>query len=84
MKNIADVNLSTRGKDKLQIKLMVINFILGKTDEKNITEIKEEIKEKDKETIDSNHLRSYEDPFRLLSRNFREKLTCDQIKFLRY
>ena len=84
LENIVDVNLGTRGKDTLQFKLMAINSILGKIDEKSITEIKEETKEEDKEINDSHHLRSDEDPFNLQSRNLRDKLTCDQIKFLRY
>ena len=84
LENILDVNLSTRGKDTLQIKLMAINSVLWKIDEQCISEIREEIKEENKEINNSNHLEWDDDPFNLQNRNFNEKLTCDQIRFLRY
>ena len=65
LENILDVNLSTRGKDTLQIKLMAINSVLWKIDEQCISEIREEIKEENKEINNSNHLEWDEDPFNL-------------------
>ena len=79
--NIVYANLSTRRKNELQIKLMVINFALLKIDEKGIYDINKESIEEGKEINDSHHLSSYEDPFNLKSRIFRENLTCYQIIF---
>ena len=84
LENILDVNLSTIGKDTLQIKLMAINSVLWNINEQCISEIREEIKEENKEINNSNHLEWDDDPFNLQNLNFNEKLTCDQIRFLRY
>ena len=82
--NIVDINASTKGKDEGQIKLLAINSLLSKIEEQKITEIKEEIKYESTEINRERCFGSEEDPFYLQNRNFNERLTFNQIKFLKY
>ena len=63
---------------------MAINSLLSKIEEQKITEIKEEIKYESTEINREHCFGSEEDPFYLQNQNFNERLTFNQIKFLKY